>query len=166
MTKQEAREAFFNNDNLSQDLKLQLWNLAEIYFSKPKPKKYEPEDVNYQKLLSMLQSVLETTYGKKQVKGFGNVYFLPTSKEIEAFLVRFWKQYPKYTNIAKIESILCSFVRKCAKTNKFAPAVKYFIGKSTNDGYVSQLASAYENYEEEIKNIIKEEKSNNSEVSL
>lgn len=165
MTKQEAKEAFFKegNDFLKAHQVENLWNLAEIYFTKTKPKKHELEPEVYTQLFLKLQDVLYTETKKKNILGFGDVYYLPTEKELKEYLGRFWQNYPKYTDIAKISSILCGFVRKCAKNNKFSPSVKYFIYKK---GTGSQLAPAYENYEEEVKNVVEKVKLNNSEISL
>jgi len=92
-----------------------------------------------------LQDELVKLTGKKQKEGFGGTYFIPTVAELEEFLNRFWKKYPKYTNNEKISNILLKHIQKCVKTNSFAPACKYYIIKN---GTGSQLANAYENYDE------------------
>lgn len=105
--------------------------------------------INYKTLHQELQNSLIASYGKKQKEGFGGVYFIPTVKELEEFLGRFWKAYPDYKETEKITKILKQHVEKCGKSGKFAPAVKYFIYKQ---GAGSQLAGAYEGFEEiEVK---------------
>jgi len=111
----------------------------------------EEVKVDFKVLFTETQNSLLSTYGKKQVQGFGGTYFIASIKELEEFLNRFWKKYPECKDMVKITKILKQHVEKCGKSGKFAPAVKYFIGKTTDDGYVSQLAGAFENYEEPEK---------------
>lgn len=120
------------------------------------------DKIDYTSLHRNLQECLKKWTGKKQVQGFGGVYFLPTIKELEEFLNRFWKNYPKFTDIVKIEKILLKHITKCAKENKFSPATKYFIHKQ---GSGSQLANAYENWEEE-EITSSEENKNKGTVSI
>lgn len=111
----------------------------------------------FAKLHISMQERLKSIIGKKQVEGFGGVYFIPTLKELEQFLNRFWKEYPRYTDYSKIEKILLKHIEKCAKERKFAPAIKYFISKQ---GVGSQLANAYENWEEIDKVVIEKAEPN------
>lgn len=111
----------------------------------------EPEIIIIPKtnnLKDRLSERLEKNIGKKQIKGFGDVYFIPTISELEVHLNRFWKKYPTYKDPTKIENILLKHIDNCCKKNSFAPALKYFIFKETNGGY---LGGAYENWEEEEK---------------
>ena len=105
---------------------------------------------NYAELHRKLQDKLFFFKKKKQIEGFGGVYFIPTVKELEQFLTRFWKEYPEYKDIVKIENILLNHIEKCCKNSSFAPAIKYFIIK---DKVGSQLANAYENYTEGKKEV-------------
>lgn len=91
---------------------------------------------------------LEKNINKKQIKGFGDVYFIPTESELETHLSRFWKKYPKHKDVIKIEKILLKHINSCCKKNSFAPAIKYFIYKENTGGF---LGAAYENFEEEQK---------------
>lgn len=110
--------------------------------------------VDYSEIMTFLKNVMKKHTGKEQLEGFGGVYFRPTETELKQFLERFWKQYPKYTDIVKIKAILESHIQKCRKKNSFAPAIKYFIIKEQSKGtYVSQLASAYENFNEQEQQI-------------
>lgn len=106
---------------------------------------------------------LENKIGKKQIKGFGGVYFIPTESELEIHLSRFWKKYPKFNDKEKIEKILINHIDTCCKKNSFAPAIKYFIYKETNGGY---LGGAYENFEEEEKEIVQKEANNFDGVNI
>lgn len=107
------------------------------------PKKVETSVVN--DIRSKLQAKLLYLQGKKQIKGFGDVYFIPTAPELTDSLRRFWKKYPDYKDIDKITQILLNHIENCCKSGKFAPAVKYFIIK---DGFGSPLAGGYEAFEE------------------
>jgi hypothetical protein len=107
------------------------------------------KEVNkYDVIHKSLQDTLKRWTNKTQIKGFGGIYFIPTKVELEEFLKRFWKKYPKSTDLEKITKILCKHIETCYKKNSFAPAIKYYIGKSTDDGYTSQLANAYDDFEE------------------
>jgi len=158
LIKQDGAEYLFS-DFLSSEEEISL--LADGYITKNLEITQKAKDllieisgehvkkgINYKTLHQELQNSLIASYGKKQVVGFGDTYFIASIKELEEFLNRFWKKYPDCKDIKKITKILKNHVEKCGKSGKFAPAVKYFIGKSTNDGYVSQLIGAYENFED------------------
>lgn len=113
------------------------------------------KDVDFVKLHEKLQKELLALTGKKQIVGFGGVYFIPTKSELEEFLTRFWKKYPENKDIVKITKCLENHISNCVKKNSFAPAIKYYIFKQ---GTGSQLAGAYENFEDDIKEIKKEDK--------
>lgn len=113
------------------------------------------KDNKYERLYLSLQKHLQRWQNKKQIRGFGGVYFMPTLVELEEFLLRFWKKYPKYTDMSKIEKILCKHIEDCYRKGQYSPAIKYFIGKTTNDGFVSQLANAYEEFKESDSREIK-----------
>lgn len=100
---------------------------------------------DFEKLHKKLQDKLLSLKGKKQIEGFGGVYFIPTERELKEFLIRFWSKYPKYKDLDKISKILEKHIETCSRKNSFAPAIKYFIYKQ-NTG--SQLANAFENYDE------------------
>lgn len=85
---------------------------------------------------------------KRQVMGFGNVYFIPSKRDLEDFLGRFRKKYPELWDLQKIEKCLHAHITKCVQKDSFAPAIKYFIIK---EGSGSQLAAAMEEYEEVAK---------------
>jgi len=102
--------------------------------------------IDYDKLHLTLQNKLLSLKGKKQIEGFGGVYFIPNKTELKEFLTRFWNKYPKYKDLDKISKILQKHIETCSKKNSFAPAIKYYIYKQ---GVGSQLASAIENYEEQ-----------------
>ena len=104
------------------------------------------KSIDYDKLHLTLQNKLLSLTGKKQIIGFGGVYFLPTKTELKDFLTRFWNKYPKYRDTEKISKILVKHIESSKKKNSFAPAIKYFIYKQ---GTGSQLANAYENFEEQ-----------------
>lgn len=106
--------------------------------------------IDYKSLNLMLKERLQLCYGSKQVVGFGGIYFIPTVPELQEFLGRFWKHYPEMRDIKKIMYCLEKHIIKCSKQNKFAPAIKYFIYKQ---GTGSQLANAYDNFEEEKQEI-------------
>jgi uncharacterized membrane protein YheB (UPF0754 family) len=111
--------------------------LADI--KKPNTKDYSTE------LLEKLKAKFKESTGKNQVKGFGNVYFIPSEKEMKDHLTRFERDFhPTRGNEEKIEAILFEHLEKCIGENQYAPAIKYFIHK---DGG-SALASALENWEE------------------
>lgn len=109
----------------------------------------------YKLLKASLQARLLEKCGKKQIQGFGGVYFIPTEKELEEFLNRFWKNYPDMKEIIKISKCLENHIDSCVKKNSFAPAIKYYIFKQ---GTGSQLAGAYENFEDSVEEIKKEDK--------
>lgn len=109
--------------------------------------------IDFNKLHQSMQEELFSHIGKKQIQGFGGVYFIPSPKELQEFLTRFWKKYPECREIVKIEAILLNHIERCAIANKYAPAVKYFIGKTTDDGYISQLYGAYTSFDEVKKAI-------------
>ncbi len=104
------------------------------------------KSIDYDKLHLTLQNKLLSLKGKKQIEGFGGVYFIPNKTELKEFLTRFWNKYPKYKDLDKISKILQKHIETCSKKNSFAPAIKYYIYKQ---GVGSQLASAIENYEEQ-----------------
>ena len=106
------------------------------------------QNVGVTTLKDSLSNKLDKLIKKKQIKGFGDVYFIPTASELEVHLSRFWKKYPTFTDTIKIEKILLNHIISCCKKNSFSPAIKYFIYKETNGGY---LGAAYENFEEEEK---------------
>jgi hypothetical protein len=114
-------------------------------------------------LKDKLSQRLEKNIGKKQLKGFGDVYFIPTTSELQVHLSRFWKKYPDCKDVNKIEKILLNHIDSCCKRNSFAPAIKYFIYKETNGGY---LGAAYENFEEEEKEIVQKEANNFDGVNI
>ena len=121
-----------------------------------KKKEVKVPSIDYSIIHKSLEDKLLSAYGKKQVEGFGGVYFKPSVSELKEFLERFWKHYPEATNIVKIEKCLLSHIEKCSKSGKFAPAIKYFIIKKTDTAWVSQLIGAYDNFEEaaeEVKEI-------------
>ena len=92
-----------------------------------------------------LQNHLQQRKKKKNVLGFGNVYFIPSVKDLEVFLNRFRKNYPKLWDIDKIEKCLIRHMDNCIKRDVFAPAIKYYIIKESTG---SQLASALESFED------------------
>jgi len=96
-------------------------------------------------LRTHLQEKLKFYTGKTQIKGFGDVYFIPTIVEFIDVLKKFVKMYPKYRDFAKITKILENHIESCYKKNSFAPSLKYFIYKQ---GTGSRLASAYESFDE------------------
>jgi hypothetical protein len=112
--------------------------LADI--KKPNTKDYSEE------LLEKLKAKLKKATGNAQVKGFGNVFFIPSAKELKDHLARFEKEYhPVKGNEEKIEVILLEHIEKCASENRYSPAVKYFIHKKEVG---SSLAAALESWEE------------------
>ena len=117
--------------------------------------------VDYEEITTKLKACMKKNTGRDQKEGFGGVYFRPTTNELKTFLTRFWKQYPDYKDIDKITKILENHIVKCSKNNKFAPAIKYFIGKSQADGYSSPLAAAYESFEDNNK-----EENSSSEILI
>lgn len=105
--------------------------------------------VNYREITNELKKTMKKFVGKEQIQGFGGVYFRPTEVELKQFLERFWRYYPDYKDIVKITKILNKHIETCSKKNSFAPAIKYFILKEQSKGmYISQLASAYDSFEE------------------
>lgn len=96
-------------------------------------------------LRTHLQEKLKFYTGKSQIKGFGDVYFIPTIVEFIDVLKKFVKMYPKYRDFNKITKILENHIESCYKKNSFAPSLKYFIYKQ---GTGSRLASAYESFDE------------------
>lgn len=111
----------------------------------------QKEEINtdfYSSLHKNLQEKMISLTGKKQIQGFGGIYFIPTIKELEEFLLRFWKIYPEFKDNTKITKCLINHVENCIKSNKFAPAIKYYIFKV---GSGSQLASAYD-YIDDLEN--------------
>lgn len=107
-------------------------------------------DNSFKDIYVRLGEFLKSKIGKKQILGFGNKYFMFSSAlELENTLKRFWKFYPEYNDIVKIEKCLVNHIEKCAKTNKFAPAVQYFIIKEQDKGKpISQLLAAYDELDE------------------
>ena len=103
------------------------------------------QPTSYSDLKKELSDKLNELYGKKQVIGFGDVYFIPTDKELEAHMRRFLREYPQANDTAKIKKILFNHIETCVKNRSFAPAIKYFIHKQ---GFGSRLAAAYESFEE------------------
>ena len=104
--------------------------------------------IDFKALNLKLKERLQLSHGSKQTIGFGGVYFIPTVPELQEFLNRFWKNYPEMKDINKIISCLETHIVNCSKKKSFAPAIKYFIFKV---GTGSQLANAYENFEEAKK---------------
>jgi hypothetical protein len=94
-----------------------------------------------------LQEKLFSLTQKRQVAGFGNVYFIPSSRDLEVFLTRFRIQYPELYDLNKIQGCIHKHIEKCAKSGRYSPAIKYFIIK---DGAGSQLAAALEMYEDSV----------------
>lgn len=103
------------------------------------------QTTNYSDLKKELSDKLNELYGKKQIIGFGDVYFIPTDKELESHIKRFLREYPQANDMAKIKKILFNHIETCVKNRNFAPAIKYFIHKQ---GFGSRLAAAYESFEE------------------
>lgn len=96
------------------------------------------DDFDYEMLHKSLQDRLYKHKKRKQIAGFGNVAFIPSIKDLNNFLRRFRNEYPELWDREKIERCLLSHIDKCCKTDKFSPAIKYFIIK---EGAGSQLAS-------------------------
>lgn len=112
----------------------------------------EVEKTDWDEIYFKLQKTLVEYHGVKQTKSYGNIYFMMTVKEIEQFLKRFWREYPKYTDLNKIVKIIQNHIISCSKSKKFSPACKYFVLKEVTKGtYTSQLAAIYDSFEEEIK---------------
>ena len=103
-------------------------------------------DMSYEELHKSLQNKLFSFKKKKQITGFGGVYFIPTARELEEFLLRFRRKYPELWDMKKIEKALLFHIERCCKRDSFAPAVKYFIIK---DGTGSALAAALEILEDD-----------------
>ena len=99
-------------------------------------------------LNKILKEALFKITGKRQIVGFGNTYFIPSAKDLETFLNRFRKAYPSLWNLDNIQKCLLAHVEKCAKANKYSPAVKYYIIK---EGTGSQLAAALENLDDAVE---------------
>ena len=59
---------------------------------------------SYAELKKDLANKLNEVYGKKQLTGFGDVYFIPTEKELEAHMKRFLREYPQANDINKIKN--------------------------------------------------------------
>ena len=97
--------------------------------------------MDYDSIHKSLQNKLFSFKKKKQITGFGGVYFIPTVRELEEFLLRFRRKYPELWDLKKIEKALLFHVERCCKKDSFAPAVKYFIIK---EGSGSPLAAALE----------------------
>lgn len=114
------------------------------------------ENNYFDRLHVSLQTTLHSLINKKQIKGFGGVYFIPTRVELEEFLKRFIKKYKNLYDEEKIEKVLTRHIIECVASGNYAPAIKYFIYK---DGTGSRLAPALENWEE------KEEKVSNKLVN-
>lgn len=92
---------------------------------------------------------------KKNIVGFGGVYFLPTKMETYESLKRFIDRgYKDLFDEIKIENLLIKHLVSCFKKKSFAPACKYYIYKT---GTGSQLASALENYEDKEDENAREE---------
>jgi hypothetical protein len=108
-------------------------------------KKTEVISDDISNLRTHLQEKLKFYTGKTQIKGFGDVYFIPTIVEFIDVLKKFVKIYPKYRDFNKITKILENHIESCYKKNSFAPSLKYFIYKQ---GTGSRLASAYESFDE------------------
>lgn len=124
----------YNNINESEDKEV-----------KPVLKAKPPAQSQMMQLHESLQNKLYSLIKKKQIVGFGNVPFIPSLKDLDSFLGRFRKDYPELFDLGKIEVCLHRHIEKCAKSDKYSPAVKYFIIK---EGTGSQLAAFLESYEE------------------
>lgn len=92
-----------------------------------------------------LKNKLYSLIKKKQIVGFGNVPFIPSLTDLQEFLERFRKKYPDLYDLEKITVCLSKHIEKCAKSDKYSPAVKYFIIK---EGSGSQLAALLEVFDE------------------
>lgn len=114
--------------------------------------KIEEEDDYYTSLLNCLKRELKSLIGKEQIKGFGNVYFIPTETELKDHLKRFWKKYPKYKDLLKIKQVLLEHINNCISSNNIAPAIKYYIIKDASN---SRLASAYDDFDSNVVNTVK-----------
>lgn len=101
--------------------------------------------ISIEGLHKALQDRLFEKKNKRQVVGFGGVYFIPALKDLETFLGRFRRQYPEKYDLEKIQGCLLKHIDNCCKKDAFAPAIKYYIIK---EGTGSQLAAALETYEE------------------
>lgn len=112
-------------------------------------------DNNYKDLYTRLGELLKSKIGKKQIMGYGGKYFMPSSAlEIENTLKRFWKFYPEYNDIVKIEKCLTNHIETCCKKSNFAPAIQYFIIRENEKNKpICQILSAYDGLDEvdEIK---------------
>lgn len=106
-----------------------------------------------------LQEKLNSLINKRQVAGFGNVYFIPSYRDLEDFLGRFRRKYPELYNLKKIEACLHKHIENCAKKEKYVPAIKYFIIK---EGAGSQLAAALEMYEDSVEEVEKQHQITNT----
>lgn len=107
-------------------------------------------DNKYKDLYVKLGEVLKSKIGKKQIMGYGGKYFMPSSAlELENTLKRFWKFYPEYNDIVKIEKSLTKHIETCCKKNNFAPAVQYFIIRENEKNKpICQILSAYDGLNE------------------
>lgn len=116
-----------------------------------KCKKSVKSDVDFKGIYIRLGEFLKSKIGKKQVIGFGNKYFMFSSAlELENTLKRFWKFYPEYNNIVKIEKCLIKHIDNCARQSKFAPALQYFIIRENEKNKpICPLLSAYDEIDEE-----------------
>lgn len=102
--------------------------------------------IDFKAIHNRMGDKLYSLKGKRQIIGYGGIYFICTAKELEVYLSRFWKVYPECNDIVKIEAILLNQIEKCCKTGKFAPAMRYFILK---DKVNSGLAAIYDSFREE-----------------
>lgn len=110
----------------------------------------EEKETIYQTIEKELIETLINSGYKANLKGFGNVPFLPDAIELERHLKMFWKDYPQFKDIKKITKILKEHINECSKKNSFAPACKYFIYKRGIGGYLGNIYKNYKEKEEEI----------------
>ena len=80
-------------------------------------------------LHAAVKSKLRELTGQEQVKGFGNIPFIPSLSDFQDHFKRFIAAYPHLWDYERVEKCLLEHVTSCVKKQSYAPAIKYFIHK-------------------------------------
>lgn len=150
--------SFFKEDNIELivNLKMDGYLTSELELTKKATDllgiledKKESKIVNNESLYAKLKEELFKLTGRKQYMVSGSYAFIPNFTDFNIKLKQTIVKY-KLKDLSKVESLLLLHIQKAVKANfKYVTLIGYYISKDNK----SQLATDYDNYEENEKEI-------------
>lgn len=104
----------------------------EVSSQKEAKAEKKPKVLPQNELVSLhtaLKEKLKAITGQEQVKGFGNVPFIPSLSDFQDHIKQFLSKYPNLWDYEKVQKCLLEHVESCARKQSYSPCIKYFIHK-------------------------------------